>query len=77
MKNDLKRLHEAAKFFRETAEQCGFDKVVVLWGTVLPNNKITTGYTLSDNIESRDFESLCFRLLGRAYDAVDFDDETL
>jgi len=74
-KENLKKLHEAARFFRETAERFGFKNTLVLWGTVLEDDYLLTGLTFSDGMKGRDFESLCFKLLGRTYNCVDFDDE--
>lgn len=39
---DLGKLHDVAKLFRKTAEECGLNKFVVMWGAILDKDELAS-----------------------------------
>ena len=47
-------------------------EALVAWGN-LSEEGIATGITFSENLTAQDVESICFRLVGRTYGLIDYE----
>lgn len=72
---DMEKLQEVAKLFRKTAEEMGYKKIAILWSVAGENGdkKFATGVTLSDDLKNTELSEMSFRLIGRAYNMIDWD----
>lgn len=68
----IDKLQEIADLFKETAVKLGFEEFIVMWGCNLPSNETASGVIISDSLEVHHFEHLVFKLLGRSFNMIDY-----
>lgn len=69
---DLDQIQQAADAFMRVIKHVTGREALVAWGN-LDENNVATGVVFSEELTAQDVESICFRLIGRAYGQIDYD----